>query len=133
MQTLESYGVAGVSEPVAPGDEGGAPLDLTGTRRAPRFSIVEGVDVQVDGRPVALVDLSVVGAQVLSATRLRPSQRVRFTFEHDGATVRILSVVAWASFEIVKGAPRYRGAVDFFNADKAVIEQFIEAKRKRFS
>ena len=55
-----------------------APLDQTGTRRAPRFSIADGVEVQVDGKPAALVNLSLVGAQVVSPTILKPNQRVRF-------------------------------------------------------
>ena len=31
----------------------------------------------VDGNPAALIDLSTVGAQVVSATVLKPNQRVR--------------------------------------------------------
>ena len=34
----------------------------------------------VDGNPAALVDLSTVGAQVVSPTVLKPNQRVRVSF-----------------------------------------------------
>ena len=54
-------------------------LDVRGTRRAPRIRIKDGVEVAVDGNPAALVDLSTVGAQVVSPTVLKPNQRVRVT------------------------------------------------------
>ena len=37
-----------------------------GTRRAQRVKIVDGVEVLIDGSPATLIDLSVVGAQVVS-------------------------------------------------------------------
>ena len=54
-----------------------APLDQRGTRRAPRFSMLAKVDVTVDGNIAALIDLSLVGAQVVAAGVLKPNQRVR--------------------------------------------------------
>ena len=45
-------------------------LDSKGTRRAPRIGIQDGVEVAVDGNPAALVELSTVGAPVVSATVL---------------------------------------------------------------
>ena len=63
----------------APASPEAAPvkLDQRGTRRAARVKIVEGVEVLIDGSPATLIDLSVVGAQVISLTILRPNQRVR--------------------------------------------------------
>ena len=58
-------------------DEPKPALDQQGTRRAPRIPIKDGVEVAVDGNPAALVDLSTVGAQVVSPTVLKPNQRVR--------------------------------------------------------
>ena len=60
-------------------DEPKPALDQRGTRRAPRIRIKDGVEVAVDGNPAALVDLSAVGAQVVSPTVLKPNQRVRVT------------------------------------------------------
>ena len=51
-------------------------LDWHGTRRAPRYRIRSGVEVQLDGNAAAVIDMSVIGAQVVSATILRPNQRV---------------------------------------------------------
>jgi len=57
--------------------EAAVKLDQRGTRRAQRVKIVDGVEVLIDGSPAMLIDLSVVGAQVVSPTILRPNQRVR--------------------------------------------------------
>ena len=46
------------------------PLDATGTRRVPRIRMRQGLDVQIDGATAALVDLSTMGAQVVSTTVL---------------------------------------------------------------
>ena len=55
------------------------PLDQRGTRCAPRFKIVEGVNAQIDGNTTSLINLSVAGAEVVSRTILKPNQRVWFT------------------------------------------------------
>jgi hypothetical protein len=106
-----------------------APLDKRGTRRAPRFRIVEGIEVTIDGNPASLVDLSTVGAQVLSPTILKPNQRVRMSIADGKRPVRFSAAVAWASFEIPKGAPRYRAGLEFVEADEAAISRFIEKNK----
>jgi hypothetical protein len=108
-----------------------APRDQTGTRRAPRFSITEGVEVQVDGKPAALINLSLVGAQVVSPTILKPNQRVRFILADKPKAIRIGSVIAWAAFELPKAGPRYRAGVEFFDADQTAVQKIIDAKRKK--
>jgi hypothetical protein len=108
-----------------------APLDQTGTRRAPRFSITDGVEVQVDGKPAALINLSLVGAQVVSPTILKPNQRVRFILADTPKAVRIGSVIAWAAFELPKAGPRYRAGVEFLEADQTAVQKIIDAKRKK--
>ena len=47
-------------------------LDWHGTRRAPRFRVRAGVELQLDGNPAAIVDLSTVGAQVDLSDRAAP-------------------------------------------------------------
>jgi CheY-like chemotaxis protein len=106
-----------------------APLDQRGTRRAPRFKMAAGLDVQVDGNSAALVELSIVGAQVVSATILRPNQRIRVTLPTGGIPLRISGAVAWASFEIPKGGVRYRAGIEFLDADAAALTRFIEANK----
>lgn len=106
-----------------------APLDQRGTRRAPRFRMAAGVEIQIDGNPAVLVDLSLVGAQVVSATSLKPNQRVRVTFPDGAPPVRVSAAVAWASFEIPKGGVRYRAGIDFFDADQTLLARFIETHK----
>jgi hypothetical protein len=106
-----------------------APLDQRGTRRAPRFKMMGGVDVQIDGNPATLVDLSIVGAQVLSPTILRPNQRIRITLPNTKKSLRVSGTIAWASFEIPKGGVRYRAGVEFLDADAAALTRFIDANK----
>jgi len=53
------------------------PLDQRGTRRSPRFLMTGEMEVLVDGNQAVLVNLSTHGAQLVSATVLKPGQRVR--------------------------------------------------------
>src|SRR3954469_7617960 len=75
------------------------PLDWHGTRRAPRFRVRGGVELQLDGNPAAVIDLSTVGAQVISPTVLRPNQKVRITVPNDEFVLRFRGAIAWAKFE----------------------------------
>jgi hypothetical protein len=58
-----------------------AALDQIGTRHAPRFKIADGVDVEIDGNPATLVNMSVSGAQVVSVTILKPNHQTADTPE----------------------------------------------------
>ena len=101
-------------------------LDWHGTRRAPRHRIRPGVEIQLDGNPVSIVDLSVVGAQVVSATILRPNQRVRVSVPTDNFVMRFRGTVAWAKFELPKPTepPRYRAGVEFNDADPSAMDDY---------
>jgi hypothetical protein len=110
--------------------EGATSLPMTGTRRAPRFTVIDGVEVRIDGRRAALVNLSVIGAQVISTTALRPNQRGKFAFVGNAEkTAPLPCSIAWASLEIVGGAPRYRAGVESSDPDATAVQQFIDAKR----
>jgi hypothetical protein len=101
-------------------------LDWHGTRRAARYRIRQGVEIQLDGNPANLVDLSVMGAQVISATILRPNQRVRISVPTDDFVMRFRGAVAWAKFELPKPTepPRYRAGVEFNDADAAAMDDY---------
>lgn len=113
-------------------DEPAPALDQRGTRRAARVRIKDGVEVAVDGNPAALIDLSTVGAQVVSATVLRPNQRVRVTLGDGKGAVRCSGAIAWAAFEMPKGMPtRYRAGIDWgLAANAAAIDAFAAANKK---
>jgi PilZ domain len=112
--------------PTAPAPPAPTPLDYRGTRRAQRYKMVAGTEVQVDGASAEIIDLSVIGAQILSPSTLRPQQRVRITLADDGGVVRINAAVAWASFEIPKSTPRYRAGIEFTDAQAAAVEAFCK-------
>lgn len=123
---------AGVPEDQADGLAAGAAmpdkvaaLDI-GTRRAPRFVPDDTLEVQVDGARATLLDISLVGAKLLTSVAVRPNQRVRLSLQDKGETIRCSAAVVWASFEIPKDSgPRYRVGVDFVNPDGAKLEVFI--------
>lgn len=106
-------------------------LDPTGTRRAPRTPIRQGIEIAIDGNIVTLVDLSIVGAQVLSPKMLKPNQRVRLTFTDGTAVIKCSGMIVWASFEMPKGMPtRYRAGIDLTTDDSKGLTAFAERHRK---
>ena len=107
-------------------------LDWHGTRRAPRFRVRTGVELQLDGNPAAVIDLSTVGAQVISPTVLRPNQKVRISLPNEDFLLRFRGAVAWAKFELPKApvqAPQYRAGVEFTDADAAAVDSVINRNR----
>ena len=74
-----------------------------GARSAPMM--MEAVEILVDGNPARLIDLSPIGAQVLSGSVLKPNQRVRVSMVDERVTLRMQATVAWARFEMPKGRP----------------------------
>ena len=97
-----------------------------GTRRAERFVIKGNVEVQIDGNPATLVNISVVGAQITSPAALRPNQRVRMSLLESARPIRFNGVVAWATFEMPKEGPRYRAGINFYDAAPDAVTRFIE-------
>ena len=109
----------------------GAPaLDQRGTRRAPRFRMADNVGVILDGKSGSLIDLSTVGAQVVSPGGLKPNQRILMALIDEASHVRFSASVSWTSFETSpSGAPRYRAGINFENADPASVDAFCARHR----
>jgi hypothetical protein len=107
-----------------------SPLDQRGTRRAPRFRVVDDVEVLVDGNPATLIDVSLVGAQVVSLSTLRPNQRLRMSLPAS-RPIRFSAGVAWAAFEMPKTGPRYRAGIEFYDADTDAMNKFIAEKKQK--
>jgi len=110
-------------------------LDQRGTRRAERVRILSGVSVTVDGNPAELIDLSPVGAQVISKMVLRPNQRVRMQLpdakNEGGRAVRCAALVVWASFEMPSGqGPRYRAGLKLSGGEAEAIQDFARLYRR---
>jgi hypothetical protein len=104
-----------------------APLDQRGTRRAARFKIAAQVDIVVDGNAATLVNLSRIGAQVVTGSALNPNQRVRMVLADQVGPVRFNASVAWAKFEISPAeGPQYRAGLDFVDADGQAVDGFCD-------
>ena len=81
----------------------------------------DGIVAQIDGKEATIVDLSEGGAHVVSASVLRPNQKVRISLPLE-PDARLRATVAWASFELPKGSsgPRYRAGIEFNDADPRI-------------
>jgi hypothetical protein len=101
------------------------------TRGESRRRLRDGVEAQIDGKPVTLVDLSSGGAQVVSDAVLRPNQRVRISMVCGEHVVRVAASIAWAKFEMggAGEGPRHRAGLEFVDADPAIIATLYEAER----
>jgi len=105
-------------------------LDQTGTRRAPRFRMVEKTVISIDAQAGTLIDLSTIGAQLVTQATVKPGQELRLILTDASGNVKFLGKVVWASFEIPpSGAPRYRAGAEFVDADAAAIDGFIQRHR----
>lgn len=106
------------------------PLDPRGTRRMPRFRMAGPVEIVADGNIATIVDLSTIGAQIVSSAVLKPNQKLRVILADDQGTVRCSALVAWASFEIpAKSGPHYRAGVEFVDADSEGVAAFCRRHR----
>ena len=118
---------AAATEPPAPA------LDKWGTRRVPRVRVEDGLSAIVDGATVALVDLSVFGAQVVSPAVLKPNQRLRFSLTDQWGAVRCNAVVAWATFELPRAGgpgPHYRAGLAFLDAEADAVTAFVSRHQR---
>jgi len=98
-------------------------------RRAQRFKIIDGIEVLIDGTPAMLVDLSLVGAQVVSSSLLKPNQRVRVSILEGSKPVRFTAGVAWSAFELPEVGARYRAGIEFFDADPDTVSRLCDTNR----
>lgn len=100
-------------------------LDRAGTRQAARYPMNRRA-VAVNGDPGQLIDLSVSGAQVQVATRLRPLKVARLVMPDETGDIRLQGTVAWAIAVPSGGAIHYRAGVEFVNPDKQLLTTFCE-------
>jgi hypothetical protein len=104
-----------------------APIQ-TNTRRAPRFPLVDAVDAAIEGRQASLVNISVLGAQVISHPVLRPGQTVKVALPDAADTLRLTAHVAWSIFEQTsRGVAVYRAGMAFTDAAQGMLEEFCRS------
>jgi hypothetical protein len=100
-----------------------------GTRRAPRFRIRAGTESAVDDRPASLVDLSVIGTQVVAASALARGQKVTVRLGPPSGGLSPAGVVVWAKLELARTGPAYRVGVEFVEPDRRAIGAFVDAHK----
>jgi len=96
-------------------------------RQARRVKVQDGTQVTLDGASSFLVDLSVIGAQVLSPLAMRPNRLVSMTLSTDEGALACEGRVVWALFEQPRGtaAARYRVGVKFTEIAPKAVEAFL--------
>jgi hypothetical protein len=108
-----------------PGANGSA-TQYAAARQARRVKLQAAVDITLDGSASFLVDLSSLGAQVLSPLALRPNRLVEMELVGAARTVQCKGRVVWALFEQQKGAAAlYRAGVQFTDVDSHAVDSFL--------
>lgn len=99
------------------------------TRRAPRFPVFNPAEAVINGKPTNLVDISVLGAQVVSDPVLRPQQKIKVALSDVEETIlRFTAHVAWSVFEKPRPekAPHYRAGMEFDNVTAQALEEYCQ-------
>jgi hypothetical protein len=123
--------VAAIPAPVpAPVEVPGAqkkPLQFSERARdAKRVKIRRGIDVNVDGIPGELVDLSVGGAQAILRQAVKPNQLVRLVMLTAAGQVICKGRVVWVVFEQPgTSLSVYRTGIKFADVDAEAVENFM--------
>jgi len=96
------------------------------TRRAPRFLIRDRLDVIVESGHASLVDISALGAQIVSLPVLRPRQKLKVDLTDSDETLSVTAHVAWSMFEMPqpKAEPHYRVGLEFTGAAQQAVDEF---------
>lgn len=102
-----------------------APAAVISTRRVPRFLVRDSLNAVVESGSASLVDISVLGAQVVSTPVLRPNQKIKIALPDTGAMLHIMAQVAWSMFEKPPIAEaRYRAGLEFTGAAQQALEAY---------
>lgn len=96
------------------------------TRRAHRFKVLESLNAVVENKQANLVNISILGAQVVSQPSLRPNDNVKIALPDGDDTVRLTAHVAWSVFEQARmgSDTYYRAGMEFTDAAKEILEDY---------
>lgn len=101
------------------------PLERSGTRQAARYPMGRRA-VAVNGESGQLIDLSISGAQVQLALRLRPLKIARLVIPDDSGDLRLQGTVAWVIAVPATTGIHYRAGVEFVAPDQQRLAAFCE-------
>ena len=102
------------------------PTKGANTRRAHRFKLLDSLNAVVENRQANLVNISILGAQVVSQPALRPNDNVKILLPDANDTVRVTAQVAWSTFEQARMGTEtyYRAGMEFTDAAKEILEDY---------
>ena len=102
-----------------------AAMTGTNTRRAPRFPMLDALNAAVEGGHASLVNISVLGAQVVSQPVLRPGQTVKIALPDAAEMLHLTAHVAWSTFQQTKqGTCVYRAGIAFTDAAQETLDDY---------
>ena len=98
------------------------------TRRAPRFLVQDIADALAEGSSIQVVDLSVLGAQIISQPMMRPNQKIKVGLPDAMGAMQLTASVAWSIFEkpAASPAPHFRVGMEFSDATKEALEDYCK-------
>ncbi len=96
-------------------------------RLAHRYQFREPIDMQVNGQPGTLFDISITGCQLVSVGAVKPNQTVKLLISAGGGSLACAGKVMWSRLEPpAAGRPfGYRAGVQFAKPDEAANEAFV--------
>lgn len=99
---------------------------VSSTRRVPRFAMQGSVDALVESGRASVIDMSMLGAQLVSIPALRPNQRIMVGLPDDHVTLNVIALVAWSSFErpTREVEPYYRAGIEFTGPSRDALEDY---------
>jgi hypothetical protein len=120
---------AGAQGPVAAGSRlssVAAHAKGANTRRASRFKILESLNAVVENGQATIVNISILGAQMVSQPTLKPTQKVKIVLPDADEMVSLTAHVAWSTFEQPQpgAAPHYRVGMEFTDAAQEILEDY---------
>lgn len=98
------------------------------TRRAPRYLVQDIAQAIADGAPIDVVDLSVLGAQMISQPMMRPNQKIRLNLPDPEGPIQLTASVAWSVYEkqATKPQPHFRVGIEFDSTESAALEEYCK-------
>ncbi len=96
------------------------------TRRVPRFLVQTMADAMAEGSTIRVIDLSILGAQIISQPMLRPNQKLKVGLPDESAPLQLTANVAWSLFEKAAESPQpyFRVGMEFNNAVREALEDY---------
>jgi hypothetical protein len=106
---------------------GTTPQQYSQSRQASRVKIQEGTSVAVDGAESTLVDLSILGAQVVSPRAIKPNRSVKLLLPSDAGALACEARVVWVVVEPGQGHQKalFRAGVQFTDVNAPQLEAFF--------